>query len=74
MTNKYEIVWMTANHATASADGVEDAVAKAMQMKKEGKIRIVGICDIRVKDCRTGETAIVAVDKDYKVVKVHELD
>lgn len=71
---EYEVTWLTANHAEMDTDSVEDAVAVTRQMKADGKIRIVGLCGMRVKDRDTGKTTIVHIDQEWKVVEAHELD
>lgn len=72
MTKRYEVTWLTENVARPVADDVPGAIAAAMQMT--GSIKRGSLPTISVKDCYTGKISVVTVDKDYKVVKVHELD
>ena len=72
MTKRYEVTWMTENVARPVADDVTGAVAAAMRMT--GCIKRGIIPTMSVKDCYTGKITTVTVDKDSKVVKIHELD
>lgn len=74
MTKRYEVKWMTENTARVVADDMEHAIVAAMRMSVDGSIKRTAIPIMTVKDLHTGETTVVTIDQEYKVVKVHELD
>ena len=71
MTKRYEVTWMTINTARPVADDVDHAIVAAMQMTGTQGTTLP---TMTVKDCYTKKVTVVTVDKDYKVVKVNELD
>jgi hypothetical protein len=68
---------MSINDVTIRADGVDHAIVAAMRAAANGTEGIVETKahpTMRIENMRTGEVTVVSIDKDYKVVKIHELD
>lgn len=77
MPDKHKVSWMSINDVVIRADGVDRAIMAAMRAAANGTDGIVeskAHPTVRVENLRTGEVAVVSIDKDYKVVKIHELD
>lgn len=77
MPDKHKVSWMSINDVTIRADGVDHAIVAAMRAAANGTEGIVETKahpTMRIENMRTGEVTVVSIDKDYKVVKIHELD
>jgi len=75
MPDKYTVSWMSISNVKVPADNVDHAIMAAMRAAATG---VEGIVEtkahpvMKIENMETDEVVLVTVDKDYKVVRIHE--